>query len=101
MSLVGKFVFHSGPEHWQQGTITEEPYPGYVLVAMENCMKKDGPPNVALVAVADMTTDFHDEDMLGMCFWQFFNTKAELDIYTAWLEEPEDKRPKVVSLVKK
>lgn len=103
MGLVGKFVFHSGPEHYQYGEIIEEPTDGYVLIRLDSSKSlADIGTRSILVPIDTMATELNDEDSLGFICWEFFASCEALNAYVAWLETPDDKSaPKVVALVQK
>lgn len=90
MSIVGKFFFHSTEEHSSSGEILEEVCSGIFLVLYDKCgcANVPGQPKQLLSAEA-MTTDPDAEDL---CFWEFWDTREELEAYKAWLFAPSEEK---------
>ena len=91
MGLANKFFFRSTEEYYNYGEVLEELPEGFYLVRMMGCTK----PHTSIFHIAQMST------MDDMNSFSFFDTKEELDEYVAWVEEPIEKKPNIVSLVAK
>jgi hypothetical protein len=85
MSLVGKFVFHDGGNYHRTGEIVDQVTPYAVLIKWHAVTEVPGSrPGDLLTLIPIMTMADIGGDS-AVC-WQFYNTRAELDEFAAWME---------------
>lgn len=95
MGLVGKFVFHIAKDFHESGEVVEQVTPDIVMVRWDRSGGHDAgadqPPasSLNLVSVAAMAADL---DEGGFPAWEFYETRAEIDAFHAWLHAPVPKK---------
>jgi hypothetical protein len=94
--LENKFVLHSGPESYCTGQIVAV-LDGAVLVQFDLMHNPELSVSFPMELVS-MEELVHAEAG-GIKVWGFFDTRAKLDAYVAWLEGPS--KPALVKLVPK
>jgi hypothetical protein len=94
VKLTGKFVLRSGAEHYRTGQVVDTD-DGGVLIKFDP-MNGMPPLPMEVVCIEEIATAVED----GLKVWGFFDSRAELDAFVAWLNSP-DRPASLVRLVPK
>ena len=87
MSLVGKFFLHFGKEYLHIGEVIAQVDPAMVLLRFDKCEHVPAATGAVMIAVSSLISTMNADGSVES-EWEFFDSRADLDGWMEWLDEP-------------